>query len=98
MQQLLLDVYNMKMFILKLSVDSKTVTKEFSWIKFFLKLVGTRLELLSDMFKASWPNGTIADITTIMTLNDMKWPEKQSILDNLGFAAPSSTVGSEVSG
>jgi hypothetical protein len=97
-QQLLLDVYNLKTFLLKLSVDAKTVTKEFSRIEIFLKLVGTRSELLSDMFKASWPNGTTTDITTIMNLKGMKRTEQQSILDNLGFSAPSATVGSEVSG
>ena len=97
-QQLLLDVYNIKTLILKLSVDSKIVSREFSRIEIFLKLVGTRSELLTEMVKASWPNGTASDIATIMNLKGMKRTEQQVILDNLGLAAPASTVGSEMSG
>ena len=75
-----------------------SVSREFSRIEIFLKLVGTRSELLTEMFKASWPNGTASDITTTMNLKGMKRTEQQVILDNLGFAPPASTVGSEMSG
>ena len=33
-----------------------------------------------------------------MNLKGLKWAEQQVILDNLGLAAPVSTVGSEMSG
>jgi len=100
-QQLLLDVYNLKTLMLKLPlIGSKesssaqdmylnTVNKEFSRIELFLKLVGTRTELLTEMFKASWPSGTLTDLQTIMNLKGMKRSEQQAAAEKLGFASSS---------
>jgi hypothetical protein len=109
-QQLLLDVYNLKTLLLKLPLvgnkDSaakasdmylNSVNKEFSRIELFLKLVGTRVELLTDMFKASWPNGTLADLQTIMSLKGMKRIDQQAAAEKLGFSSLGTTTGADVS-
>ena len=61
------------------------VTKEFSRIEILLKLIATPTELLSDMFKSTWPNGTALDFQTVMNLKGMKRAEQQVHLEKVGL-------------
>ena len=100
-QQLLLDVYNLKTLCLKLpgsqehvpNMFTKMVTKEFGYIELLLKLVGTPVELLPDMFKSNWPEASVEHIHNVMDLKGMKKPEQQTFLESMGHGlSGSSTV------
>lgn len=61
------------------------ITKEFNRIEILLKLVATPTELLPDMFKSTWPNGTALDFQTVMNLKGMKRAEQQTYLEKVGL-------------
>lgn len=60
------------------------VSKEFARIEMILKCVGTRPELLIDVFRANWPAGTSADLQTVMGLRGMRRAEQQQALEKFG--------------
>eukprot|EP00588_Corethron_pennatum_P009576 CAMPEP_0194270376 /NCGR_PEP_ID=MMETSP0169-20130528/4363_1 /TAXON_ID=218684 /ORGANISM="Corethron pennatum, Strain L29A3" /LENGTH=962 /DNA_ID=CAMNT_0039012397 /DNA_START=176 /DNA_END=3064 /DNA_ORIENTATION=- len=96
-QQLLLDVYNIKTLVLRLPIlgtpggqpapamYTRHVAAEFGRIEMLLKAVGTRPELLVDVFRANWPTGTPADLQTVMGLKGMRRAEQQAILEKFGM-------------
>ena len=53
-----------------------------------LKLVGTPTEMLVERFKIMWPEGGVAQLTTVMSLKAMKKTEQQHLIDIFGGDAP----------
>jgi hypothetical protein len=104
-QQLLLDLYNIKTLFLKLPVlddtgasiapamYTKTVQKQFGRIEKTLKMVGTPNDLLIEQFKTQWPDGSVSDFTTVMTLKGMKRIEQVPMLEKFGFDPASALKG-----
>ena len=99
-QQLLLDVYNLKTLCLKIpgtgqdstqNMFTKMVSKEFGHIEILLKLVGTPVELLPDMFKSNWPEASTESIQSVMDLKGMKKPDQQTVLEKMGHKTNSSS-------
>lgn len=66
------------------AVYTKMVTKQFQHIEILLKLVGTPSNLLLDVFKAQWQDGTAADLQTVMTLKGMKRNDQAAMLEKFG--------------
>lgn len=64
---------------------TNSVTKEFNRIETLLKLIATPPDLLADMFKSTWPNGTALDFQTVMNLKGMKRAEQQAYLEKVGL-------------
>eukprot|EP00520_Triparma_pacifica_P006346 CAMPEP_0118656486 /NCGR_PEP_ID=MMETSP0785-20121206/13513_1 /TAXON_ID=91992 /ORGANISM="Bolidomonas pacifica, Strain CCMP 1866" /LENGTH=779 /DNA_ID=CAMNT_0006549345 /DNA_START=237 /DNA_END=2573 /DNA_ORIENTATION=- len=82
-QQLLLDVYSLKKLILGLPALNSDggsapamyvthVTSEFSKIELLLKLIGTPTELLVEVFKQQWSDGSLKDFQQVLSLRGMK--------------------------
>ena len=63
---------------------TKMVTKQFQRIEILLKLVGTPPELLIDVFKVQWENGSALDLQTVMNLKGMKRNEQAAMLERFG--------------
>jgi hypothetical protein len=63
---------------------TKMVTKQFQRIETLLKLVGTPSNLLLDVFKVQWHDGTATDLQTVMTLKGMKRNDQASMLEKFG--------------
>lgn len=76
---------------------TKTVSKEFGRIEVLLKLVGTPLELLPDMFKSTWTNGTSNDLQLIMDMKGLPKKDQNSILEKVGFKPSSALAGASSS-
>ena len=122
-QQLLLDVYNLKTFFLKLPVLEKSepalasttarkaaparstiapamytkmVQKQFKKIETLLKLTGTPVDLLIDVFKDQWVGGTALDLTTVMSLKGMKRPEQAAMLQKFGLDPKTARKGAAI--
>ena len=94
-QQLLLDVYNLKDLMLKLPTLGeeggtapqfyvKQVTKEFSKIEILLKLIGTPTDILVEVFRQQWAEGTFKDLQTVCSLKGMKKVEQTAMLESFG--------------
>jgi hypothetical protein len=66
------------------AVYTKMVTKQFQQIETLLKLVGTPSNLLLDVFKVQWHDGTAADLQTVMTLKGMKRNDQAAMLEKFG--------------
>ena len=63
---------------------TKMVTKQFKRIKTTLKLVGTPIDLLIDVFKVQWPGGSALDLQTVMALKGMKRTDQAVMLEKFG--------------
>ena len=61
------------------------VTKEINRVEILLKLIATPPELLPDMFKSTWPDGTASDFQSVMVLKGMKRTEQQTYLEKVGL-------------
>ncbi|GMH59891.1 hypothetical protein TrRE_jg13419 [Triparma retinervis] len=93
-QQLLLDVYSLKKLIQNLpSINSGNLapsmyathtTKEFAKIEILLKLVGTPQELLVEVMRQQWPDGTLKDLQQVMSLRGMKRVQQTELLEAFG--------------
>jgi len=66
------------------AVYTKMVTKQFQHIETLLKLVGTPSNLLLDVFKVQWHEGTASDLQTVMTLKGMKRNDQAAMLEKFG--------------
>lgn len=66
------------------AVYTKMVTKQFQRIETLLKLVGTPSNLLIDVFKVQWHDGTPTDLQTVMTLKGMKRNDQTAMLEKFG--------------
>jgi vacuolar protein sorting-associated protein 53 len=75
---------------------TKMVTKQFKRIETLLKLVGTPVPLLVDIFKAQWVGGTALDLQTVMTLKGMKRPDMAVVLEKLGLDPATAMKGAAV--
>jgi hypothetical protein len=75
---------------------TKMVTKQFKRIETLLKLVGTPVPLLVDIFKAQWVGGTALDLQTVMTLKGMKRPDMAVVLEKLGLDPVTAMKGAAV--
>jgi len=64
---------------------TKLVSKQFGKIETLLKLVGTPTDMLIENFKMQWVGGTTADLTTVMTLKQIKRPEQVALLEKFGL-------------
>jgi hypothetical protein len=62
----------------------KLVTAKVGHIETVLKLVGTPEGTLVERFKIMWPDGTAADLQSLMQLKGMKKSDQQSLLEALG--------------
>jgi len=63
---------------------TKTVTKQFQRIEILLKLVGTPADLLIDVFRVQWPDGSAFDLQSVMNLKGMKRNEQAAMLEKIG--------------
>jgi len=91
-QQLLLDVYSLKNLIQKLpTLKSGSLapnmylthtTKEFAKTEILLKLVGTPTELLVEVFRQQWPDGTLKDLQEVMSLKGLKRVQQTELLES----------------
>ena len=62
----------------------KLVTAKVCHIEAVLKLVGTPEGTLVERFKIMWPEGTAADLQSLMQLKGMKKGDQQALLEALG--------------
>ena len=104
--QMLLDLTNVKGLIGTLptfgdkgegtvsSMYTKNVARDFGKIELMLKLVGTPTEVLVEVFKSSWPDGTAKDLHTVCSLKGLARKEQFPILEALGFST--SVLGSDL--
>ena len=63
----------------------KLVTSQTAHIEMILKLVGTPSEMLLERFTLMWPEGTAADLQSIMSLQGLRKQEQQSYLETFGL-------------
>jgi hypothetical protein len=71
----------------------KSVTAQFQRIEILLKLVGTPLETLVDVFKAQFVpiGGTVTDLQTVLNLKGMKKTDQTPFIEKLGGVQVTST-------
>ena len=78
---------------------TKQVLSDFSKIETLLKMVGTPKEILVDVFKRQWSEGTAKDLQVVCGLKGMKRVEQTSILENFGgFLSGGGSSSSGMSG
>ena len=92
-QQLLLDSYMMKSLLLSLPTLAGGVApnmflthanKKMGEIELLLKLVGTPVEMLVEVFKQQKPDGTLKDLSQIMTMKGLKRLQQTEIFEAFG--------------
>ena len=112
-QQLLLDTYSLKTLLLHLhslgaqggnrthnpipTIYSKFVNTRATQVETVLKLIGTPSSMLIERFRIMWPEGSMDDLSGIMTLKGIRKQEQQILLDSqpaLVAAIPIPTVPS----
>ena len=64
---------------------TKMVQKQFKSIELLLKMAGTPVNLLIDVFKDQWVGGTALDLQTVMALKGMKRMEQAAMLEKFGL-------------
>jgi hypothetical protein len=64
---------------------TKMVQKQFKQIELLLKMTGTPVNLLIDVFKDQWPGGTAMDLQQVMSLKGMKRNEQAAMLEKFGL-------------
>lgn len=75
---------------------TKMVNKQFQRIETLLKLIGTPTELLIDVFKVQWENGTALNLQTVMNLKGMKRNEQAAMLERFGVDAVTAMKGASM--
>ena len=75
---------------------TKMVQKQFKKIETLLKLTGTPVDLLIDVFKDQWVGGTALDLTTVMSLKGMKRPEQAAMLQKFGLDPKTARKGAAI--
>lgn len=106
-QQLLLDTYNVKAMLLHLhhaggdssvqqsavpAMYMKLVTSRVSHVETILKLLGLPDDILVDRFRAMWPEGTLNDLQTILSLRGLKkLDQQQPYFDQFNALSPQSS-------
>jgi hypothetical protein len=64
---------------------TKMVQKQFKGIETLLKLTGTPVDLLIDVFRDQWAGGSALDLQTVMSLKGMKRAEQAAMLEKFGL-------------
>jgi hypothetical protein len=64
---------------------TKMVQKQFKKIELLLKMTGTPINLLIDVFKDQWPGGSALDLQQVMSLKGMKRNEQAAMLERFGL-------------
>lgn len=64
---------------------TKMVTKQFKRIDTLLKLVGTPITMLIDVFRVQWPGGSALDLQVVMNLKGLKRNEQALLLEKIGL-------------
>ena len=64
---------------------TKMVQKQFKKIEILLKLTGTPVALLIDVFRDQWPGGSALDLQTVMSLKGMKRADQAVLLEKFGL-------------
>lgn len=64
---------------------TKMVQKQFKKIEILLKLTGTPISLLIDVFRDQWPGGSAMDLQTVMSLKGMKRSDQAAMLEKFGL-------------
>ena len=72
------------------------VQKQFKRIETLLKLTGTPVDLLIDVFKVQWVGGTALDLQTVMSLKGMKRQEQAAMLEKFGLDPVTALKGATV--
>lgn len=62
----------------------RDVTKDMGNIELLLKLVGTPVEMLVEVFRQQKPDGTLKDLSQIMTMKGLKRPQQTELLEAFG--------------
>mmetsp|Transcript_16078 Transcript_16078/g.29855 ORF Transcript_16078/g.29855 Transcript_16078/m.29855 type:complete len:565 (+) Transcript_16078:1313-3007(+) len=64
---------------------TKMVQKQFKNIELLLKMTGTPVNLLIDVFKDQWPGGSALDLQQVMSLKGLKRNEQAAMLERFGL-------------
>ncbi|KAL3905009.1 MAG: hypothetical protein SGILL_009849 [Bacillariaceae sp.] len=72
---------------------TKMVQKQFKKIELLLKMTGTPVNLLIDVFKDQWPGGSALDLQQVMSLKGMKRNEQAAMLQKFGLDAATARKG-----
>jgi len=93
-QQILLDVYSLKSLMLKLPVLNSSglapnmytthCTTEFQKIEILLKLIGTPVGILVEVFRQQRPDGNMKELQIVMGCKGIKRVQQQELLEQFG--------------
>jgi hypothetical protein len=75
---------------------TKMVQKQFKSIELLLKMTGTPVNLLIDVFKDQWVGGTALDLQTVMSLKGLKRSEQAAMLERFGLDPATARRGATV--
>jgi hypothetical protein len=75
---------------------TKMVQKQFKSIELLLKMTGTPVNLLIDVFKDQWVGGSALDLQTVMSLKGMKRSEQAAMLEKFGLDPATARRGATV--
>jgi hypothetical protein len=75
---------------------TKMVQKQFKKIETLLKMIGTPVDLLIDVFKDQWVGGSALDLQSVMSLKGMKRPEQAAMLEKFGLDPATARKGAAV--
>jgi vacuolar protein sorting-associated protein 53 len=75
---------------------TKMVQKHFKNIELLLKMTGTPINLLIDVFKDQWPGGTATDLQQVMSLKGLKRNEQAAMLEKFGLDPKMARKGATV--
>lgn len=75
---------------------TKMVQKQFKRIETLLKMVGTPVALLIDVFGEQWVGGSALDLQTVMSLKGLKRPEQAAMLEKFGLDPATARRGAAV--
>jgi hypothetical protein len=75
---------------------TKMVQKQFKKIETLLKLTGTPVELLIDVFKDQWIGGSALELQIVMSLKGMKRAEQAAMLEKFGLDPATARKGATV--
>ena len=64
---------------------TKMVQKQFKKIELLLKMTGTPVNLLIDVFKDQWHGGTVHDLQQVMSLKGMQRGQQAKMFENFGL-------------
>jgi len=64
---------------------TKMVQKQFKKIELLLKMTGTPINLLVDVFKDQWPAGTVHDLQKVMSLKGMQRTHQAKLFEKFGL-------------